>query len=66
MTQEEINEVCKDNFDKKNIEDVSRHIEEENNEFNQKILRMINDSSGSCKVNITEQSRKKCAQSLIR
>lgn len=67
MTQEEINEMCKDNFDEKNIESISKQIEKEhNNNSNQKVLRMINNSSGPCNVTITEQSRKKCAQSLIR
>lgn len=67
MTEEEINELCKGNFNKKNIEDISRQIEKEykNNPDQKKVLRMINNSSVPCNVNITEQSRKKCAQSII-
>lgn len=68
MTKEEIYEMCKDNFDEKNIEDISRQIEKEykNDPEQKKVLRMINNSSGPCNVTITEQSRKKCAQSLLR
>ncbi len=51
-----------DNFDRKNIKNIDKLIEEDMAER----VGMFVDESGKGKVEITEESRKKCAKNLLR
>lgn len=51
-----------DNFDRKNIKNIDKLIEEDMAER----VGMFVDESGKGKVEITEESRKKCAKDLLR
>lgn len=61
--EKELQERLMDNFDKKNIKNVSKLIEEPMSEM----AGMFVDESGNGKdVKITERSRKICAESLLK
>lgn len=56
-----------DNYDGKNIEDISRMIEETKVGYDGKAYRMVELSSNSkAEVEVTEESRKACVKSLLR
>ena len=52
------------NFNEKNLESVDKFIEEPMPE--QSFRMLVNESGNSKEVKITEESRKKCAESLLR
>lgn len=52
------------NFDKKNIESIDKHIRED--EIPQKVYRMLVDESGHKKIKVSEESRKICAENLLK
>lgn len=61
--EKELQERLMDNFDKKNIKNVSKLIEKPMSEM----AGMFVDESGNGKdVKITERSRKICAESLLK
>lgn len=55
-----------ENYNEENLEDLTKHIEEESKKPAKPIYRMVEKHTGPIKVIVTEASRKKCAEIILK
>ena len=66
MKKKTLIQQLNENYNEANLEDVKKHIEEESKKPAKPVYRMVVEYKGPTKVTITEESRKKFTQTLLK